>query len=827
MHTVLHDLRVAIRGLRRRPGLALLAVLTLALGVGANAAIFSVLYAALLRKLPFDDPERLVSLSLVTPGREGVPPRDDMVWSFPKAQTFMAAQSSFSHTALYRGSPVTLGLADGAERVQAEEATGRYLATLGVTLEEGRDFAAEEDRAPGAPRVALLSHDLWLRRFGGDQSVVGGTIQVDGVPAVVIGVLPAGFRGLTGNAEVWFNAAANDADEVSQQWSHSWDMVARLAPRATFDAALAEVRVMGQRVDAAHPEPERAGGGTWGATARPLDATRIDPVLGRTLVVLEVAVGLVLLIACANLANLFLTRAASRKREIAVRRAVGAARGHLVRHLLTESALVSVLGGVVGIGVAWLGIRAVAGSLAALSSAIGGQLGGLTVVGLSGVRLDGAVLLFCLAVTGLTALLVGLLPAVRATDPDLTEALREGGLQGGTSRRWLSVRDGLVVVELTLAVVLLAGAGLMIRSLAGLLAIDAGIQSRGVLTVRTTITAARFSVDSSVGFFMELADRAAQLPGVESAAIGNCPPLNGGCNGTVFWYRDRPNAEPGTEPLIGVHHVSPDYFRTLGVPIVRGRVFAASDVRGGPKVLVINQAAAEKFYPSEDPIGKPAAVGQGGFHDRAEIVGVVGNIRFGTVDQAPVPDAFIPYFQAPRPGAMLYLRTRMPPLSLAPAVRTLMAELHPGLPVYDIRTMDDRVGLATVRPRVTTFVLAGFAAAALLLAAIGVYGVIANDVAQRTREIGVRMALGARPAAVLGMVFRRGIVLLGLGLGGGVVVALGATRLLRALLYGVEPADPATFAAIAGVLALAGLAAIWLPARLATRVDPVEAIRAE
>lgn len=831
MHTLLHDLRVAVRGLRRRPGLAALAVLTLALGVGANAAIFSLLYAALLRQLPFHEPGRLMRVTMITPGREGEPSRDDMVWSFPKARTFLEEQQIYSHVALYRSRPFSLGLAEGTERIQGEEVTGRYLATLGLVPLIGRDFDASEDRVPGASRVAILSHGFWLRRFGGEHAVIGRTIHVDGLPAVVIGVMDRGFRGLSGQSEVWINAAAGDQSDLSQRWSHSWDMVARLAPDVTPARAVAEVSVLGARVEAAHPEPNHFGavgsGAKWGATARPLDATRMDPAIGRSLVVLEVAVGLVLLIACANLANLFLTRAASRKREIAVRMAVGAGRRHLVRQLLTESALVAFLGGVAGLGVSVIGVRGLSGLLAGLSDAIGSRLGGLSVIGLTNVRLDGTVVLFTLGVTALTALMVGLLPALRASRPDLTEALKEGGLQGVAGQRGVGLRDGLVVAELTLAVVLLAGAGLMIRSLSALLAIDAGIDPSGVLSVRTAIPSPSYHPDSAVGFYAELMDRAASLPGVEAAALGNCPPLAGGCNGTVLWHRDRENPPAGSEPLVGVHHVSPDYFRVLGVPLVQGRVFSGADRRGGPKVVVINQTAARQFFPNEDPIGKPIAVGQGGFHDRAEIVGVVGDMRFGTIEQTPRPDVFIPYLQAPRAGALLYLRTAGSPEGLVGAVRGLIRELNPDLPVYDVRTMDERVGLATVRPRLTAWVLAIFAAAALLLAAVGVYGVIAWDVSQRTREIGVRMALGARPAEVLRMVFRRGLGLILAGLASGVVAALGATRLLRSLLYGVEPADPATFGAIVLVLGSAAAAAIWLPARRATRVDPVEAIRAE
>ncbi len=820
-------LRLAVRSLRRRPGFTLLAILILALGIGANGAVFSVMHAMLLRPLPFAEPDQLVDVSLTVPPRQGEPARDDMVWSYPKYETLVATQRSFRAMATYRAGAGTLLTGEDAIRLATEDVGGSYFSLLGVNPILGRAFSPDEDRPPAAPRVVVLGYSTWQSQFGGDPGIVGRTIRLGGVPATIIGVAPPGFRGLTGLAELWLNTASLGTEELEQRWSHSHNVVARLRPGVAFPQALAEIQLLGPRIDAAHPSPI-PNSGVMGATARPLAAIRTDPAIGRTVVVLVVAVGLVLLIACVNLTNLLLARALGRQRELAVCLAVGARRSHLVQTLLAEGVLLGLAGGLVGVGLTWLGVQGLGSLWAGMAGAVGSRLEGLTAVGFGAIGIAPTVLIFLLGVSMLTAVLVGLLPALRASRPELAQALHGGAGTTTVAGRRISLRDALVTAQLALAVTLLVGAGLMIRSMGNLMATDAGVDPTQVASARIAISPDGYQPDSAVGFYAELLERVRALPGVTTAAVGNCPPLNGGCNGTVIWFRDRPEVPQGQEPMVGVHMVSPGWFQTLGVTMLRGRDFRDADRRGGPKVVVINETAARTFWPDEDPIGKPIAVGQGGFHvGSAEVIGIVSDVRFGTLEEAPRPDVFIPYLQAPRAAAMLYVRTTGRPNAILPSLRAVIRELDPTMPVYDVRTLSDRMALATFRPRYTTWVLGGFAVAALALAAVGIYALLAYEVAQRRKEIGIRMALGAGAGSVVGGILRRGLVLAGAGIVVGVPLAMMLTRFLGALLFGVTPGDPATYVGITMLLAAVAALATLLPARSATRVNPMEAIRSE
>ena len=820
------DLRYAARRLRRHPLFAFLAVLTLALGIGANTTIFSVLYATILRSLPFEEPDRLVRLNLVTPPNQHGPSMDQMVWSFPKYETFRGAQKSFALIAAYTGTPVTIATTDGAERLRGETVSGDYFRVLGITPSLGRDFGADEDKVPGAPRVALIGESLWERQFSGDPAIIGTTLRIDNVPAVVIGVIPREFRGLTGQSELWINIASSGAEDLGERWSHWLDVVGRLKPGVTLAQAKAETEVLGGVVDAAHKEKSEMGSkGAWGAIARPLEASRIDPAIGRSITALGVAVALVLLLACVNLAGLLLARATARRREIAVRLALGARRNQVVKQLFVESTLMALIGGAAGIGLAFLGV----GALRSFWTFAGGSLGGgpeLTWVGMNAIRLDPVVLGFAIAITVVTALLVGLLPALHASREDVAPALKDA--EAGPRRGLvLPAGDLLVVAEIALAAVLLAGSGLMLKSLGRLLSQDTGIDARGVLSLRMAIPPSEFQPDSASLFYRQVLDQVAQVPGVSSAAVGNCPPLNGGCNGTIIWFRDRPPVPEGTEPQVGVHFVSPGWFATLGVPLVAGRTFTDADIRGGPKVVVVNQAAAKKFWPNENPVGRIVAVGQGGFHERAEVIGVVGDVRFGTADEAPKPDVFISYLQSPRVNSIIYVKAGAAGAAVAPRIRELIRGLNPELPIFEIRGMEERVQLATVRQRFTSGVLTVFGGCALLLAIVGTYALIAWEVTRRTREIGIRMTLGARGTNVLGLILRRGALLAGIGLAIGLGAALGATRMLRSILYDTQSGDPATFAGIAALLGASALLATLVPAWRATRIEPVDAIKSE
>lgn len=820
------DLKYAVRRLRQHPLFAFLAVLTLALGIGANTTIFSVLYATILRRLPFAEPDRLVRLNLVAPADEHGPSGDRLVWSFPKYETFRNAQKSFALMAAYAGNPMTLTTGEGAERLQGETVTGDYFQVLGISPMAGRDFGPDEDKGPGAPRVALIGESLWERQFSGDPAVIGTTVRLDNLPTVIIGVMPRAFRGLTGQADLWINLASGGPEDISEAWSHWLDAVGRLKPGVSLEQAEAETTVLGGVVDAAHLPPARFGPHkAWGAIARPLEASRIDPTIGRSITVLGVAVALVLLLACVNLAGLLLARATARRREIAVRLALGARRTQVVKQLFVESTVLAIIGGAAGIGIAVLGV----GALRSFWSLAGGSLGGgrdLTWVGMNAIKLDPAALAFALGITAVTALLVGLLPALHASRADVAPALKDTDPTAQRGRL-LPARDLLVVAEIALAAVLLAGSGLMLKSLSRLLSLDPGIAARNVLSLRMAMPPTAFQPDSAWQFYAQVLEQVAQVPGVTSAALGNCPPLNGGCNGTVIWFRDRPAVPEGSEPLVGVHFVSPDWFATLGVPLIAGRTFTPADIRGGPKVVVVNQAAAKKFWPNESPVGHIVAVGQGGFHDHAEVIAVVGDVRFGNADDAPRPDVFLSYLQAPRPDAIVYVKTTVPPEAMAPRIREVIHGLNSTLPVFEIRPMEDRVRLATVRQRFTSGVLTAFGAIALLLAIVGTYALIAWEVTRRTREIGIRMTLGARGGNVLRLILKRGALLAGIGLVIGLGGALVATRLLRSILYDTQPGDPATFAGIAALLAASAMLATLVPAWRATRIEPVEAIKSE
>jgi predicted permease len=819
LDVVRQDVRFALRSFARTPAFTAVAVLTLAIGIGANTAIFSAVNALLLRPLPFREPDRLMQVGLTVPARGDQPARENMVWSYPKFTTFRDAQRVFTDLAPYTDLQFTVRAGEGSERLRGELIGATYLRTLGLRPALGRDFGAGEDQ-PGAPHVALLSDGYWQRQFNADPNVVGHVLTVDGDPYTIVGVAPPGFRGLSGQAEFWVPLLSQDEENYTQAWSHSYYVVARLAPGVTPERGAAEARRLGTVVDAAWPHPEIADA-HWGAMATPLDALRVDPLVRRSVLVLLGAVGLVLLIACANVANLFLVRAASRRREIAVRLAVGAGRWRLVRQLLTESLLLALLGGVAGMVLAWWGVRLLAAFDPTTALRVRGMQG-LGAVGFDLIRLDPSALAFAALLTIGTGLLFGLVPALQATRPSLTSALKEerGHARGA---RGFGGRNVLAIAEVALAVVLLAGSGLMLRSLGKLMGVDPGVDAERVLTLR--FTAQGYGRDTLPGFYDQMLARLSALPGVTEAALGNCVPLSGGCNGTVLWRRDRPEPAPGTEPEIGIQWVTPGWFRALHVPLQRGRLFTDADRADGRKVVLVSEMAARRIWPGEDPLGKPVSVGQGFYPDTATVIGVVGDVRFGSIDSLPSSEVYLSYYQAPSPRMVIYLRTSGDPLALVGPARAALRDLAPEVPVYDVRTLSDRLADATAYARFSATLLALFAGVALALAAIGVYGVISFAVSQRTREIGVRVALGASRGDVTRLVVGQGLALAVAGAAIGLAAALAATRVLRSLLYDVAPSDPATFAAIVALLVGAVLVASWLPARRAARVQPAEVLR--
>ena len=599
---------------------------------------------------------------------------------------------------------------------------------------------------------------------------------------------------------------------------------------------MAAVSVLGNQVDAAH-SGTGSRSGQRSAKANSLYSSRIDADIRRAALLLLGAVGFVLLIACVNLTNLVAAKAIGRRREVAVRIAIGAGRGRIVRQFLTEGFMLAGLGALAGLMVAaallgWAAMLLPDSDVFFRSAVAPGRpritgASGLTRIGASMIGLDRLTVLFTTALALLTGILVSLLPAGQASMLRPAEVLKSGA-KGTAGGGWLDTRAVLVTTQIALALVLLAGAGLMIRSAARLQGTGIGVHPEGLLTVRIDLPRAAYDNDRGQTFFAQLIDRIRALPGAESAALGLCPPVSGGCSDTLLWFPPAPGPRhDGSDPVVGIHWVTPDYFSTLGVAVLRGRNFTDYDRASQSRVLLVNETAAREIWPDQDPIGQRVAVGQGGFHVGAEVIGIVSDVRYRAIETAAMPDVYVPLAQSYQSRMRLFVRTHLDPAALAPAVAAEIRDLDPNLPLSEMKTMDERVRDAMWRTRIGAWVLALFAALALLLTAIGIFGVMAQAVSQRTPEIGIRMALGAGANDVMALVLGRAAVLTLVGIAIGTACALAVTRFLGALLYGVEPGDPATLASVATLLGLIALAAGYIPARRATRVDAMEALRAE
>lgn len=819
LHSLSQDLRYAARGLASRPTFTLVAVLTLAIGIGATTSIFSAVNVLLLRPLPYARPDELMKVTLVTPGRGEIPSNDQMVWSYPKSQAFRNAQHVFSDLALYTAGQFTVRAAE-AERVSGEEVGATYFQVLGLSAARGRTFDRSLDAHPNADREAILSYAFWEHRYGGDPGIIGRSIDIDGQPYTVIGIGPRDFAGLSGQAELFVPLMVRPAGEFNQPWSHEFWMVARRAAGVSVEQALAAVRVLGKQVNDAYLDSFSKK--PWGATTEPLDNARLAPSIRRSLLVLFGAVAFVLLIACVNVANLLLGRANSRAREIAVRLAIGASRARLVRLLLIESLLLAFVGAVASLIVAWAGIRAL-GTIDPATTLRVTRDSGLGSAAFSTISLDWTALAFTLGVTLVVGLMFGLVPAIGATRASLTDALKDG--RAVTRTRRGSLRRALVVVEVALAIVLLAGSGLMLRSLSKLLAIDPGFDGTNVLTMSMSIPVEDSARDSMPGFYEQLLDRVRAVPGVVDASMTNCLPLSGRCSSTVIWFDGHVPDNLAHAPSIGLNWVSPTWFATAKVPVRRGRVFSSTDRLGAPIVVVVNDVAAKKFWPGENPIGKHIGAGMGGLKD-AEVIGVVGSVRV-RADSAPKPDVYVSYLQFPRGGTTLFVRAARNPAAIAADMRRAIHQFAPQFPIFNVKTMAERTAAATAQSRFSAALLALFAITALSLASIGIYGVMALAVSTRTREIGVRIALGADRRRVQRLVVGEGIALVAAGAVVGLVGAFLTTRVLQSLLFDLTPSDPPTYAAIVVILGACALAASWLPSRRASRVDPVVALRAD
>jgi putative ABC transport system permease protein len=826
MDSALQDLFYAARSLRKQPGYTAVAMLLLTLGIGAAIAVLSLTYGVLFKPLPYRDPARLMMVHMLAPMPDS-PVAGPMFWSYPKYRAFHDAQQLFDSTAAFGSAAWNLTGSDTPEQLNGELVEATYFDVLGVSPQVGRLFDAQETASPSSSTLALLSYGVWTRRFGSDPSVIGRTLGLNGISHTIVGVMPPGFHGLTGRADVWLPITTVPAADLGNAWDHSYYVVARRKSGISTEQVQATMPVIGKQVDELFAD-RSSRGKRWSATAAPLNDERANGLIRRSILILLAAVAVVLSIVCLNLANLTLVRGLARQREVAIRLALGASRFRIVRQLMTESLLVALVGAMGGLGVAYLVTVAAAAVLPDLRMVLPrDHTAGLTRVGLGLVHLDASVLAMTIVIAVGTAMLIGLGPAWRASRRDLTTTIKSGSsgsIASGT--RWFGVRNLMAASEMALALVLLTASGLMLKSVIHLYQTDLGFRPRSLTTFRVALLPPRYDSDRATRFLTQLVDQLRTRGETVSAAFGSCAPVSGGCNRTSATFPDRPPVT-GPKPTVGVVWTTPGYFETLGIPLKRGRTFAGSDRAGQPRVVVINETAARTLWKGEDPIGKRIAIGQGGFGDGAEVVGVVADVRYISVDQPVGADVYVPLAQSRRPLGFLFVRHRG---QVDPVVSTVMSEvrsLDSDLPLTDIKLMEERISDATWRTRMGAWLLTLFAATALMLAALGIYGVISQGVAQRTREIGVRMALGADRSRILRMIVGRVCAIALAGLALGLAITVPSMRLLAALLYEVKPADPMVLTALALVLLSVTLVAGYLPARRAARVDPIATLRAE
>lgn len=819
------DLRYGFRSLRRNSGFSAVAIVTLALGMGANLAIFALVNAVLIRPLPYREPAELTLVHLLMPERDAPGAYRQSIWSYPKYEVFRDGQQVFTATSLFNDTEWSLTNVGGPERIPGEIVEAPYFSLLGLEAELGRLFSADDDRV-GATPVAIISHSLWQRRFGGAADVLGRAVTLDGAAATIVGVTPVGFRGLSGRADMWRPFKPTVPFDLNEPFSHSYLQIARRRPGVSIEQADAAVRVLGAQIDAAFPDPGAVG--QTSVAAVPLDDERIDPLLRRAALLLLGAVGLVLLIACVNLANLTLARSLARQREVAIRFALGASRLRIVRQFFTESLCLSFAGAAAGALVAAASIRVASAAMPDLHAFLPGPMGGLMRVGASMLGADATVVLMAVGLAVVSAMIFGLMPAWQVARGDLTSTTKP--MIGGSLSRSLrssALRSGLLVAEVALALVLLVAAGLMVKSLMRLGQTDLGFHPEDLLTFQLALPDESYPPERGLPFVEQLLTKLKARSEVEAVAFGHCAPITDRCNGTRALFPGRPPVPNSSRPLVGVTWVSPSFFDTLGVRLVRGRGFTDHDRQGRPNVVVINERAAKQFWPDEDPIGKQIGLGQGGFQDGAEVIGVATDVRYSAVETPPGPDVYLPVLQSPRPWGLIFVRSRLRASSLVPVIRHEVASLDADLPLSDIKTMDQRYREATWRTWAIGVLLSIFAGLALVLALVGVFAVLAQSVAQRTREIGVRMALGAAPRDIQRLVMGRALVIAAAGVAIGVGAAWFTSRLLTTFLYDVEPTDPGVVSAIALLLFVVTLVASFIPARRAAHVDPLETIRSE
>ena len=813
MNALIHELRVTLRSLARTPGFTVVAILTLALGIGANSAIFSVINGVVLKPLDYREPERLMMITSQFP-EIGF----DRFWvSAPEYMEFRERNQSFADVGAYIVTAVNLGTVDAPMRVTAAGVTGTLFSTLGVPAQRGRTFSAEED-LPNGPPAVIIGHDLWQRAFAGDPAIIGRNIEVNSVQRAVVGVMPPGFDIADQKTELWIPLALNPANPGSRG-GHYLYLIGRLENGVTVERAQADLESMLVRWTELNP----------GTHVPSVDNHRLqmaslqEDMIGsaRTaLWVLQAAVGFVLLIACANMANLLLARAESRHKEFAIRSALGAGTGRLLRGFVVEGVVLALLGGALGLLLALAGVKAL---LAANPESIprSGNVG-----------LDLPVLLFTFIIVVGTGAVFGLAPLLHLGQRGVSLALKEGGTRTTSTVARHRVRRGLVVAEVALAVMLVVGAGLMLRSFWNLMQVDSGFDRSRLVTFGLSLTGAAYpELPRRTEFFAGLTGRLATLPGVESvAAMSGLPPMRQ-VNANDTEFEGVPNVAGG--PVHNVDYfqtITPGYLATMGIPVVEGRGLSPSDDAAATPVVLVNEALVKVFYPNESPIGRRIRTGSP-TAPWFTIVGVVKDVKQGGLDSKTGTELYFNYAQR---AAMLnsaplsmniVIRSRLPLVAIAPSIRQVVGEMDRTLPIVDLQTMDDVFADSVARPRFLMQLLGAFAMLALLLAAVGTYGILSYSVTERRREIGVRMALGADSGSVRRMVLGEGLRVTALGIIVGIAGSIGLTRLAASLLFGVEPTDPPTLLAVSLFITLVAFVACFIPARRATLVDPMEILR--
>jgi len=810
MGSLLQDLRYGARTLLKNPGFTLIAVITLSLGIGANTAIFSFVNTALLRPLPVERPEQLVSLNNVA---LKLP-----VISYPNYRDFRDRNNSFSGMLAYRYTPLGLSHNGMNERVWGYLATGAYFEVLGVKPALGRFFTPDDDSAPGAHPIAVITYDCWHKRFAGDAQVIGKTVIVNGRNFTIIGVAPQGFYGseIAYRPEIWFPAMMQEQIEgwsaLETRGNSSFFAQGRLKPGVTMSQSEAELKAIAAQLAREFPN-ENEGMTVTLSPAGLLGAWMRGPIIGFAGVLMAV-VGLVLLLACTNLANLLLTRGAERRKEIAVRLAIGASRRRLVRQLLTESTLVSTLGGGLGLLLAYWLVEAMMALKPPIDIALSTEL-----------YIDRRVLLFTLVVSVLTGVIFGLLPALQSTKPDLAPALKDETSLGGYRRSWL--RNGLVVSQVSLSLLLLICAGLTLRGLQRAQSLDPGFTPRQALEISFDLSLQGYDGPRSQEFKQRLLERVRALPGVQYAGLSNFVPLNLSVSSNNPIYVEGQPEQRGTNvPTAMAAMATPGFLSALGTRLIQGRDFMKQDGESKQDIAVVNETFTRRFWPGQSALGKRFSYA-GSAGPWIEVVGVIQDGKYFSLSEEATPFVYTNMRSGIGGGGILVARTTGEPQNAMAAIRREFQQLDATLPLYNVRTMVEHMAMPLFPARVAATLLGGFGLLALALAAIGIFGVMSYAVTQRTREIGIRVALGAQAGGIFKLVVGQGLKLTTLGLGVGLTCAVAGTRLMSGLLYGVSALDVVTFAGVSSLLALVAALACYIPARRATKVDPIVALRRE